>query len=332
VTNPQDPQRIGGVITLGGSLPGQNVQTEVCRECKCPVVYECFEDIPPRDYTEPEPYTYDENSRLRYYFELNTNQDTRDPVLRSVSAQMVEAVARRLSAGARVSAIIGYASPEDNRERPVPNQQLSLTRAQRLRERIAARLGPGAQLPEPQAGGELLGRVATIEPGSRLADAIRTVGFDGPEEVNSFLFGNDIPNPQLADQFLTLLSNHVTERADRLRLFGVEDNTPAASRLLAAINQFIARRGRGGRPWEGIFSYLRFATVELTETLQGTRTVEKRTSGSLRPIGERACRPYARQAEDENRFGPAEPEPQDSASCPSGQNNLPEYASKCDYT
>jgi len=296
------------------------------------VAYDCIQDIPPRDYQESEPYSYEETSRLRYYFALDTNEDTRDPILRAVSGQTLEEVRRRLSAGARVSAIIGYASPEDNREQPVPNAQLSLSRAQRLRERLAGQLGPGATLPGPQAGGELFGRVATIQPGSRLADATRAVGFAGPEEVNDFLFGDIIPNAELSSQFLNLLTEHVTERDDRLRLFGVDANSPAAPRLLAAIDQFIARRGRGSRPWENIFGYLRFATVGLTETREATRIEDRRTSGSLTRMSESACRPYARQAEDVNRFGPAEPEPTDPANCPSAPRNDPAYEAKCNYT
>lgn len=330
-TNLQDPNRRGGQLTLGGNLPGQDVQEQTCRECRCPVVYECLEDIPPRDYEEDVTYDVEDQSRRRYYFQLDTNRDTPDPVLRAESRRMLDDLARLVGSGARIRAIVGYASPEDNRDRPTPNEQLSLSRGQRLRELLAGRLGAGVQLPEPTAGGELFGRVATIAPGSRLADAILDVGFGDPEDVTTFLIGNDIPNPDLADQFLQLL-NRVSEPADRLRLFGVDTSSPAAPRLLAAIDQFVAQRGRGRRPWEGIFGFLRFATVELSQTRQETRTEQRRTSGSLTPISDAQCTPYARAAEREGQFGPVEPEPQNEAGCPRGEpRNLPRFEQKCDY-
>ena len=329
-TNLQDDRR-GGMVVFGGKLPGQDVEETTCRECRCPAVYECVEDTLPRDYEEPVTYDVEDRSRLRYYFSLDTDQDTRDAVLRAESTRALDAVAQRVAAGARVRAVTGYASPEDNRERPTPNQQLSLSRAKRLRDMLASRLGAGAQLPEPVAGGELLGRVATITPGSRLADAIVDVGFGDPEDVTAFLIGNDIPNQKLSDQFLALLQR-VTEPADRLRLFGVDVSTPAAPRLLAAVEQFVRSRGRGGRPWENVFGFLRYATVELSQTHQETRKEQRRTSGSLEPMNDGQCKPYAAHAESEGSFGPAAPEPKDDAACPQGDaHNLPRFASKCRY-
>ncbi len=330
VTNPQDDRR-GGQVTIGGNLPGQNVEDRVCRECRCPAVYECFEDIPPRDYEETVTYDVDDRSRLRYYYSLDSNQDTQDPVLRAESTRMLDDVARRVAAGARIVAITGYASPEDNRERPTPNAQLSLSRGQRLRERLASRLGSSVVLPRAAGGGELLGRVATIAPGSRLADAILGAGFGDPEDVTAFLIGDDIGNPKLAAQFLALLER-VTEPADRLRLFGVDAASPAAPRLQLAIAQFIRSRGRGPRPWEGIFGFLRYASVELSTTRQAQRKEQKRTSGSLTAMDDTACQPYARQAEREGLFGPAAPEPQTEAGCPGGEpRNIERFARKCDY-
>ncbi|MDP2782640.1 DUF4157 domain-containing protein [Devosia sp.] len=329
-TNLQDERR-GGVLTIGSNLPGQAVQNQVCRECRCPVVYECLEDIPPRDYEEAVTYDVEDRSRLRYYFQLDTNKDTPDLVLRGESTRMLDEVARRMAAGARIVSVTGYASPEDNRERPTPNEQLSLSRGQKLREMLAARLGADAQIPEPAAGGELFGRVATIAPGSRLADTILDVGFGDAEDVTTFLIGSDIPNPDLSDQFLRLLER-VTEPADRLRLFGVDATSPAARRLLVAIEQFIRTRGRGRRPWEGVFGYLRFAMVELGQTRQETRMEQRRTGGSLTPFGDAQCTPNARQAEREGLFGPAAPEPRTEAECPSGEPRNPaRFENKCEY-
>jgi hypothetical protein len=332
VTNPQDKQRIGGQITFGGNLPGQAVENKICRECRCPVVYECFEDIPPRDVKETVTFDVEERGRLRYYFSLDTNNDTTDPALRADSRRMLDEVARRVAAGARIAAITGYASPEDNRDRPTPNEQLSFSRGKRLHDLLASKLGANQRMPEPTGGGELFGRVATITPGSRLADAITSVGFGDPEDVTAFLIGTDIPNPKLADQFLALL-DRVTEPADRLRLFGLDSASPVAPRLLTAIQLFVRSKGRGKRPWEGIFGFLRYATVELSTTHKETREETHRTSGSLTPMSDTQCTPYARQAEREGKFGPAAPEPKDESECPSGEPRNPErFATKCSYT
>ncbi len=330
VTNPQDDRR-GVQFTIGGNLPGQAVENKICRECRCPVVYECLEDIPPRDVKENVEFDVEQRGRLRYYFKLDTNQDTSDIVLRGESTKMLDEVARRVTAGARIASITGYASPEDNREKPVPNQQLSLSRGKKLQDLLAAKVG-AKQVPEATGGGELFSRFATIAPGSGLADAITSVGFGDPDDVTAFLIGEDIPNPKLADQFLALL-DRVTEPADRLRLFGVDSASPAAPRLLAAIQQFIRSKGRGKRPWEGIFGFLRYATVELSTTHKETREETHTTTGSLTPMGETQCKPYARQAENEGRFGPAAPEPKDESECPGGEPRNPErFATKCSYT
>ena len=73
--------------------------------------------------------------------------------------------------------------------------------------------------------------------------------------------------------------------------------SPAAPRLLAAIQLFVSNNGRGRRPWENIFGYLRFATVELATTRTETNMEQRRTSGSLTAMSDSACTPYARQAE-----------------------------------
>lgn len=330
-TNPQDKRRFGGEIVIGGNLPGQNVENKTCRECRCPAVYECAEDIPPREVKESVDYNVDERGRLRYYFSLDTDRDTTDSVLHGESMKMLDEVAKRVAAGAHIVAITGYASPEDNREKPAPNQQLSLSRGKRVHDLLAAKLG-AAQVPEAGGGGELFGRVATITPGSKLSDAITGVGFGDADDVTAFLIGTDIPNPQLADQFLALLGR-VSEPADRLKLFGIDAASPAAPRLLDAVERFIASKGRGRRPWEGIFGFLRYATVELSTMRKQTREESHTTSGSLTAMSDAQCKPYARRAESESRFGAAAPEPKDEASCPPGDAHNPQrFASKCDYT
>lgn len=326
---PGGPATITGGV--GGNLPGQSVSSKTCRECRCPISYQCFEDIPPRDV--PEPVTVDvvQRGRLRYYFSLDSDRDTPDPQLRGESKHTLDEVAQQVAAGSLVSSITGYASPEDNREKPEPNQKLSLSRARRLRDLLARKLGARVPLPAPMAGGELLGRVPTIAPGSSLADALRDVGFGDAEDVTQFLVGGDIPNPRLTDQFLGLL-DRVTDPGERLKLFGVAADSPAAPKLLAAIEKFRKSRGRGRRPWEGIFGYLRYATVELSTTHKEPRTEQHRTSGSLTRMTEGACKPYALQAEDAGKFGPAEKEPDRNSDCPLGEpSNQPETAKQCHY-
>lgn len=312
-------------------LGGQTISDKTCRECRCPVIYKCYEDIPPRDYETPTSVDVEQRGRLRYYFSLDKADDTTDPQLKGESTQTIAEVARQVAAGSRISAITGYASPEDNREKPEPNQKLSMARAQRLRDLLGQRLGSRTALPAPIAGGELLGRVPTIAPGSSLADAMLSVGFGDPEDVSQFLIGSDIPNPKLADQFVGLL-DRVTEPADRLKLFGVSDSSPAAPKLLAAIEQFRKNRGRGRRPWEGIFGYLRYATVELSTTHKEPGKEQHRTSGSLASMDDGPCKPFSAKAEDANSFGPAEKEPSKDADCPLGEPaNQPKTASVCKY-
>ena len=326
VTNPQDPGRRFG-ISVGGDIPGQDVGRQFCRECDCPVVYECIEDIPPRPVPD-EPITVTDTSRLRYYFRLDRAEDARTPALRTESTRMLDQLAALVAAGWTISRISGYASPEAaEREH---NEPLSLSRGERLRERIAQRL-PDVTLPTAEAGGELLGRIPTIQPGSSLADALFDADFSGPEQVSLFLFGDEIENDQLADQFLRLL-NRVTEPADRLRLFGLTADSPIKNDLLAAIDLFIARRGRGARPWDPIFEYLRFAAVEVTHQRQVPSTGVHYTSGSVSAVEGTPCERYAKEAEDAALFGLAEKEPT-RENCPTGHSpNIAEYESKCDYT
>ncbi|MBE9583491.1 DUF4157 domain-containing protein [Mucilaginibacter sp. JRF] len=319
-------------ITFGGNLPGQDVSKETCRECKCPIVYECIEDVEPRDYEEEVTYNVDEYSPLRYYFSLDTANDTNEPTLKTQSAQMLGEVESRVKDGARISSIVGYASPEDNMDKPKPNMQLSFSRAKRLHGLLSSKVGSRTSLPEPEAGGELLGRTASPGIDSSLSDAIISSGFKGPEDVSLFLFGDDIPNAKLAEQFLALLrTEKLQSPAARLSLFGIAADSPAAPRLLAAIDAFIATEGKGQRPWRNLFGFLRFATVNLVETKQKSYKESKRTSGSLTKMGDTACKPYAKQAEDNGGFGPYQPEPASDSACDDRGGNTDKMGDKCDY-
>lgn len=327
VTNPQDTNRQFN-FQLNVPLGGPSVENQICRVCNCPVAYECLEDIPPRDYEEKEKFNVTDRKRLRYYFRLNSDQDARDPGLRGESKKTLDETATLTKEGWSVAAINGFASPEADEKKL--NQPLSESRGKRLHDLVAAKLGPEANVPVSEGRGELLGRLPTITPGSALSDAIFEAGFAGPEQVTDFLIGEEIANDKLAEQFLGLL-NRVTEPADRLRLFGVTEDSPVAPQLLGAIQVFIAGRGKGVRPWERIFEFLRFAAVDLTKTHEETRSEMKSTSGSIREIGETPCKRFAQDAESQNLFGAAEKEPTE-ANCPTGTARNPErFAEKCKY-
>ena len=327
VTNPGQRDQ-GFRFGLSGTLPGSEVSEERCRECVCPTAYDCIEDIPPRSYEEEVPHEVQDMTRLRHYFRLNSTEDTRNPDLRAQSRQMVANLSRLLSEGWSISAVNGYASPEAEEARV--NVPLSEARARRLHEILTSQLPSGTALPEPQGRSELLGARASILPGATLGDAIVGAGFTSPEEASQLLVGEEILNEDLAGQFLDLFGR-LPEDRDRLALFGGDASSPLAPRLRAAIDQFIARRGRGPRPWEEIFAYLRFANVEVTRTRAETRTETRTTQGSVRGIGEAVCRSFAERAERESRFGPAE-RPPDANACPRGAPRNPErFAALCHY-
>jgi len=328
-TNLQDARRGVGLV-FGGNLPGQAVEERICRMCRCPVVYDCREDVLPRDYNVDVPDTVTDRRTLRYYFKLDTTdtiEPRANPDLAGESQRTLAEAARLVGEGWTVMSVAGYASPEAlEREHNAP---LSARRAERMRSLLVARLGAGATMPEGIAGGELLGRRASVAPDSQLADAIRESGFSSPEEMTSFLFGDEIPNDRLADQFLRLLS--ATPPARRTSLFGVTADSPLAPRLTAAIDQFVASRDRGGRPWEAIFQYLRVATVQLTHERATTRPEARRTPGSQRPLPNTECERIAADAESEGRFGSAEPAPSRDSCSPGTAHNLAEFEARCDY-
>jgi hypothetical protein len=327
VTNPQDERR-GANVFLRGKFGATPVSRERCQECRCPVVYNCFRDIPSRRVEEETQFEVQDETSLRYYFSLNTNRDARDPGLRTESGRSLDRLAQLVANGATIVSITGHASPEADQE--ALNEELSGSRGQRLHELIAARL-PDAELPEPTAGGELLGSRATILPGSGLGDAILDAGFDGPEEVSAFLIGYEIDNDELANQFLGLLGR-VTESADRLRLFGVDASSPVAARLLTAIEQFIAGGGRGRRPWDRIFEFLRVATVKVSQSRTETATTTRDTESVFDEIGDELCKRYAQQAEDQGLF-PTAQQPPSEADCPSGEpTNARGVGDDCNYT
>lgn len=316
----------------------QGPRRDTCQQCRCPIVYQCVLHEPPRPYQVPVTRTVDVESPLRYYFRVESTQVSPNPALQTQSVQMLDEVKRRVDAGARITGIVGYASPEwralSTAAGAQANCDLSISRALRVRELLIGRGVAENQLPEQsivrETGCELFGNRPLPGPDSQLSQAMLLSGFT-PETFDLFLFGEDIPDEQLNEQFLGLLER-IPEPERRLQLFGLEAGTPAARDLTASLEQFVAARGRTGRPWQNILGYLRFATVTLTETQTRTTNETRYTRDRNRVLSEAQCEPYARAAEQQGLFGPVAPAPASARQCgnePAGGDDR--VASLCDY-
>jgi len=295
-------------VGVGGTLdiPGPRREEE-CRQCLCPAParkYRCLEDVPPRDIPTQETVEVTRTPEFRYYFRLDRTTPSTDPSLSARSDANLAEVAAQVGAGGRVTLIFGYASPEA-RERE-HNVDLSLARATRLRDLLRSRLGTAAELPEPVAGGELLGSRPRPTPSSRLGEVITRSGFRSAEDLSFLLLGDEIPNEELAQQFRSLFAA-LAEPADRLALFGLAADDPIRDEVLGTVDRFVRSDGRGYRPWERVFQYLRFAVIRVARTERIERTGTKRDPGSLEALPDAHCGPYTRQAEETGRFGPIDP-------------------------
>jgi hypothetical protein len=304
-----DVSQGGGVtvgVQVGVPLGGPEVRKEECRQCFCPPPtrqYKCFEDVLPRDEPVREEVPVERQRDLRYYFRLDRTMPAEDPALRAQSDANLAEVASQVRAGGSVNFIFGYASPEATERH---NADLSLARATRLRELIQARVGTNASLPEPTAGGELLGRRPSPAPSSHLGDAIHQAGFRSAEDISIFLLGEVIPNEELARQFHSLVAA-LPEPADRLALFGLTPDDPIAQDVLDAVGQFERSGGRGHRPWERVFRPLRYAVARVSRTEMVEQVRIEHHSGSLDVLPDSRCQEFAAQAEAANGFGPIDP-------------------------
>jgi len=156
-------------------------------------------------------------------------------------------------------------------------------------------VGADIQVTAGTGGGELLGNRSSGQ-SSRLGDVITQNGFRSAEQLSILLTGDEIPNPELSAQFLSLF-NALPEPGDRLAVFGLAENDPIASQVLAAINQFVRNRGRGRRPWDPFFRLLRVGVVRVRSTVRtpGTELVHI-TGQTTRPSNEE-CRRRGQRAE-----------------------------------
>jgi hypothetical protein len=294
-----------GGVQLGGTIGGPEVRREECYQCLCPPparVYSCIEDVLPRSEPHVEDVPVQREEDQRYYFHYDSTADSEEASLRGASSTAISAAVSRITGGGSATIIVGYASPEGNERH---NDPLSRNRAEALRQKLAARLGPSVQLPEPSGGGELLGRRPRPATSSRLGELIHPMGFRSAEDLSVLLLGDEIERPELREQFVSLFDALDTP-ADRLALFGLTPSDAIAPQVLATVEQFLRTRG-GARPWERVFRLLRYAVVRVrrTEMERQESTIEH--PGSLTQLDDDACRTHARAAEQAGLFGPIDP-------------------------
>ncbi len=305
--------QVGGESGSGGGIGlrvpfgvPERPRRERCFQCFCPPakpVYECSRYTFPG--FEQQPIEIQQSHEYRYYFYLDrADRQSEESDLRTQSNANLDAVERAVTdRQARVLDIVGYASPEATERH---NETLSEARGQELHDRLERRLGGGVSLPPARGAGELLGNRPAPTPSSRLGDIITEHGFRDAEDLSFLLLGEEIPNRELTTQFLSLF-DALPDAADRLALFGLSDSDPVAPRVLATVETFIRSRGRGSpRPWERIFRLLRVGVARVAWTEPGT--VEVPVGSKHEPVTGAECERYARQAEDEHRFPPIDPQ------------------------
>jgi len=301
----------GTGITPGGELRvplgGPEVRHEECYQCLCPPPakhYKCYLDIPPVEHDVQRQMEVEVPGEYRYYFRLDRPTPSEESELRGRSDSNLAAVGREVAAGGHVVTITGYASPEATEAH---NQSLSENRARTLAGLVRSRVPAGTTLPEPDGGGELLGRRPSPSPTSHLGDVITANGFRSAEDISVLLLGEEIPRPELADQFVSLFQA-LPEDADRLALFGLAPGDPLAPRVLTAIQAFLRYPHAGARPWEQVFRLLRVGVVRTSRPEQQTYTETERTSGSLTEIDESECNQHGQEAESSGALPPVPPE------------------------
>lgn len=313
---------VTGGLRIEFPLGGPNVRQEKCFQCFCPPPvgkYECMEDILPREEEVPTQVQREQTSEYRYYFRLDRTDPNKEFLAQSEAH--LSQIASEVQQGAEVVSITGYASPEYIKPEATEahNQGLSLRRAQKVRDLLRARIGRDKPLPEPVGGGELLGRRPEATPSSQLGDVMRSGAGMKAEDITPFLQGEEIPDKELARQFISLFT-HLTP-ANQLELFGLTPGDPLAKEVLASINQFVQSGGKGYRPWERVFQPLRVGVVRLRKivTVPGTETIHR--SGSLTTLtDEEQCKEYGRQIGATGGFGPVDPAALTPSADTTGQN------------
>jgi hypothetical protein len=291
----------GGGVAFGpeirGPFGGQEARPdEDCFQCLCPPPtkhFKCYLDIPPTERPVTREIEIETPHEYRYYFRVNETTPSEAPFLQDRSKASLEAAAGEVAAGGRVVKITGYASPEAIEAH---NDSLSADRAETLTGLLSSSLKSPVRLPEPSAGGELLGRRPAPSPSSRLGDVIRAEGFRSAEDISVRLSGEEIPNSELTDQLVSLFQA-LPEAADRLALFGLAPSDPLARRVLSAVDEFLRRPHVGPRPWEQVFQLLRVGVVSTSRSERRTVTETERTPSSFDELSEDECQTRGVEAE-----------------------------------
>ena len=289
--------RIGSETVCTGNVGvnfGPEAGTDRCFTCFCPPPtrsYECIDFERDRDEVRPTVVETHPEEDFRYYFRVD--EATPEPTLSAESTANLTRMAGRVRSGGTIESIDAYASPETSERH---NQTLSNDRATRMTELVQQRVDAGVPVPVGIGRGELLGNRSSANPSSRLGEVISRSGFRSAEQLSILLTGDEIPNAELAAQFLSLF-NALPEPADRLALFGLNDSDPIAGQILGAINQFVRNRGRGRRPWDPFFRLLRVGVVRVRSTVRtpGTETVH--VPGQTSVPSNEECRRRGQRAE-----------------------------------
>ncbi|MBV7530825.1 DUF4157 domain-containing protein [Chitinophaga sp. sic0106] len=273
------------------------------RACICPPprrIYTC-ENLEQEDDTPaPDPVALPDQE-IQHYFEYNsTNEPTTEADLLSANQANLAEVVRQVGAGSTIIGIRGYASPEGG-ERSV-NQSLALDRGVAWRNMIRAQVPAGTSLPVDVGRGELLGSAPAPEVGGHLVDLIRSHGFESAAQVTRQLTGAEYTSSDLTREFLALF-REITDRSQRLALFGLAEESPLANRVIAAVDLYVANNGRGNRPWDRIFQMFRMATVKLRPPLPARGPATPHDSVTV-PITGSECDTRQALAERRNLFGP----------------------------
>lgn len=273
------------------------------RTCICPPphrIYTCDNLQQEDDTPAPEPTPLPDQD-IQHYFEWNSTQEpTGEPDLISANQANLAEVVRQVAAGSTIVSIRGYASPEGG-ERAI-NETLALNRGVAWRNLIRAQVPAGTSLPVDIGRGELLGAAPAPEPGSHLVDVIRSHGFQSAAELTGHLIGAEFSNRDLSNEFLGLF-REVTDRSQRLTLFGLTEASPLANRVIESVDQFVANNGRGRRPWERIFQMFRMATVKLRPPLPARGPSTPHAAVTV-PITGAECDRRQQLAESRHLFGP----------------------------
>jgi hypothetical protein len=290
-------------VGIRGEFGGPRAREEQCYQCLCPPPrkeFECLLDIPPVPEQREREVTVNVPGDYRYYFRLNRATPAEDSALRARSTANLDEVAGEVSAGASITSIAAYASPEAPE---MHNQGLSESRGAALLNLLRSRLPSGTPLPSPIAGGELLGRRPSPSPGSRLGDIITEHGFRSAEDLSVLLLGEEVPRTELAEQFASLF-RALPEPADRLAVFGLGPSDPLAPQVLAAIEEFVQRPHAGTRPWERVFRLLRVGVVRTSRPEQRTVTESGYTRGSVERLSPERCETIGERAERQGVLPP----------------------------